>query len=187
MRRISTYLLFLILFIGCTREITHEDIIKSNYQHWDVTICQNIFVPILFEGDTLLYHRDLRLMYESDLGLRIIDGDTFGELLYEHYINNIPIEVSENFIKSGKEHIVTKVPWIDSLYQSSGIEGLLNEVYASDINTYCMPDFNYIAYLLWENNILLRTDCEYPECGWCLCDERGSVSSRVWKKWWHCI
>lgn len=81
-----------------------------------------------------------------------------GMVLFEACKKNTAVHISEKTLNKISNNIVREIPDIQSLYDRQGLSGLLGNVKETNMYKLYRNDrakFNYIAYLLWQNDIFM--------------------------------
>ncbi len=158
-------------FYGCAITTQKEDAFDAK-------------IDKLREGQTLIFYRisdgnDTCLVCGFSntpymrLNIKILDEYVFNTYFLNKVMSDEIIDVSESYYQETKRYSITPQNEIDALYNNYGIDSLLNYAYNYPINNLFKEDpksFDWVAYLLWRNNIYVSVD---DEIYWWFIDKDG--------------
>lgn len=146
----------IILFItGCTPTIDSN---VKRFQTRQTLIFYNITDGI----DTCLVSTFLDCAYDK-LNIKIDDWQTFESHFLQKALHNDVIEVSEEYLQEERLYSIKPVESISGLYETYGLDSLLNYLDEYPINQLQKDDryaFEWAAYLLWQNGIYVSLSQE---------------------------
>ena len=158
------FILFLTLFslFSCKNERKEIDVLRDSFGYNGYPYEFGDLIPIHIKCKGL---KDsvLTVIYNSSLyddlkmNMDIMDYVTFAELVTNRIHKYGYIEVDSTLFKEYKKYPLKRDAEVDSIYQSSGIKGLLTQYLEDKRQCYRTgipyEKLEYIAYLLFQNRI----------------------------------
>ena len=152
MKQITLLLLLFSLF-SCRNERKEIDVLRDSFGYNGFPYEYGDLVPVHvkckeLKDSVLIVTYNSSLYLDLKMNMKIMDYVTFAELVTNRIHKYGYIEVDSTLFKEYKKYPLKRDAEVDSIYQSSGIKGLLTQ-YLED--TY--EKLEYIAYLLFQNRI----------------------------------
>ena len=166
-----TVISIILSFLGCKKLSQNEDSFAAKIDKFREGYTL-IFYNISDGNDTCLVCGFSNTPY-MQLNIKIIDEATFETFFLNKVVNGEIINVSETYYQETKRYSITSQNEINALYSEFGIDSLLNYAYDYPINQLYKDDrrsFDWVAYLLWKNNIYISLD---DEIYWWFIDKDG--------------
>lgn len=159
MRKYLLPVLVLLSFIACKNEKQdqYEALRKSFFLFKSDFVGEfdfyYIVIPIQYQNEKIFISTTSVLLYE-DLGVYILDFNSFGLAVYEQYQKGQPLMVNEYVYDKNKEDAIVEDPQLKSIYNAFGIEGVIDDFLNKKKITF-NSKFNYLVYLCWQHDIFV--------------------------------
>lgn len=128
--KMISYLFIAIAVCSSCKQRTFEKEIKT----WG-TYQQQIPLPILMHAEDtpiIFVCISCAALVDEISKCNKIDEECAGAVLYDAYIQKLPIRVSSSFYQEHLDAVITVVPALDSIYRRQGIQGIINHCFRQE-------------------------------------------------------